>query len=380
MKRGKVIGPAGRRERLRKRHKVLAWTVLGLILAVALPPMVGYLYVGHMSDGSSAQAQSGEQTRERQRLRERERAGDNERANFWREVRGGTPGYSAVSGPEANVLIQNGGENWRALRNGPIFTYVWWMLVAGVAMCVFFYLVAGRIKITNGRAGKTIQRWSAFERTMHWFTASLFIILAITGLSLLYGRTVLIPVLGKDGFAAYAEVAKALHNYLGPLFAIGLLMELVVWVRDNFPNRHDVAWFAKGGGFGKAHPSAGRMNGGEKAWFWILATVGVAAVLSGLFMNFPIFEQTRNQMQIANLIHIVSGGVLLLGAFGHIYIGTIGSEGALEGMVHGRVDIEWAKQHHDLWYEEKVAKGADIRPDDRTLPSNGGRRIEPRAT
>ena len=301
----------------------------------------------------------------------------NERANFWRAVREGNQGYSAVVGQETNVLIQNNGENWRALRSGPIAFYSKWILAGMLAAIVLFFLIFRRIKIHNGRSGMTIQRWTMFERVLHWYTAILFIILAITGLSLMYGRELLIPLLGKDLFAAYAGFAKDLHNYLGPFFAVGLLIEILKWFIHNIPRWRDVVWFFKGGGMiGKIHPHAGRMNGGEKVWFWLLATVGVALVLSGLVLDFPNYGQTRSDMQLAHLIHVATGIVLMAVAMGHIYIGTLGTEGALEGMVTGRVDTEWAKQHHDLWYEERIAKGEQPERMPQTAPTNA----EPRST
>jgi formate dehydrogenase subunit gamma len=238
------------------------------------------------------------------------------------------------------------------------------------------------VKIDGGRSGMTVQRWNAFERALHWYTAILFVVLAITGLSLLYGRTVLIPVLGKDGFAAYAALAKDLHNYLGPAFAVGLLVEILLWFRHNIPNRQDFVWLAKGGGLvGKEHVPAGRMNAGEKIWFWLLCTVGVAMVVAGFVLNFPNFGQTRDLMQLAHLIHVIGGFILIAVALGHIYIGTLGTEGAFEGMARGQVDVEWAKQHHDLWYQELMDKGVQPeRAADSEARTEGSLRAEPRST
>lgn len=282
----------------------------------------------------------------------------NERSNFWRAVRGGTEGYTAVKGPETNVLIQNGGENWRYLRTDVIIQYGGYVILGMIGLIVIFFILFGRVKLVHGREGMTVERWSLFDRTLHWYTAILFIILALTGLSLVFGRTLLIPYIGKDAFAAFAQVAKDFHNYLGPFFAVGLVLELLKWMRHNVPRWVDVVWFFKGGGLiGRAHPSAGRMNGGEKVWYWLLFFVGLALVASGFVLDFPGYGQTRADMQLAQLVHVVGAIVLTAVALGHIYIGTLGTEGSLEGMVTGRVDTEWAKQHHDLWYDELLAQG-----------------------
>lgn len=318
-------------------------SLLAMVLTITLAPLSGLLLV----DGplQTAVAQTGAQE-------------FNERSEFWRAVRQGEAGFSTTQGREAGVLIQHQGENWRQLREGPIKQYGAYILLGMLGLILLFYILFGRVKLAGGREHMTIERWSLFDRTLHWFTAISFIILAVTGLSLLFGREVLIPYIGHQAFAAYATVALQVHNYLGPFFAVSLLIQLLKWLPHNIPKWVDIVWFFKGGGLiGRAHPSAGRMNGGEKVWYWLLFIVGGVLVGSGLFLDFPIFGQTRAEMQQAHLLHAISSIILIAVAFGHIYIGTLGSEGSLEGMVTGRVDTRWAKQHHDLWYEDLLAKG-----------------------
>lgn len=287
--------------------------------------------------------------------------GNNPRAEYWRAVRQGDTGVTTVKGKETGVLIQNGGENWRQLRNGPLANYGGWILALVLAALAAFYLIVGRMKLAEGKSGRTVTRWSAAERTLHWFTAVSFILLGITGLSLLFGRALLIPVIGKEAFAAYAALAKDIHNYLGPLFIVSLVLFLLKLLPHNLFNKTDIEWFKQGGGMvGGRHPSAGRMNGGEKVWFWSLCTVGVALMVTGALLDFPVFGLDREGAQLAQLIHGATAVVVIALAFGHIYIGTIGTEGALQGMVSGEVDVNWAKQHHDLWYAEvKGQAGTD---------------------
>ena len=278
----------------------------------------------------------------------------NPRANFWRAIRAGNEGYSAIKTPESNILIHNGGQNWRAMRNGPLANYGAWWLGIAFAMAALFYLIRGKLRIENGRSGIMVERWSLFDRTLHWFTAILFIILAMTGLSMLYGKAVIIPVMGKEAFAAYAALGKSIHNYLGPAFAAGLLIEIIKWLPTNIPKGRDLVWFLKGGGaIGHIHASAGRMNGGEKVWFWGLTLIGGLLTITGLLLDFPNLGTERSGLQLSHILHSGSGIILTGFAFWHIYLGTIGTEGALEGMVKGEVDAEWAKQHHDIWYEEQ---------------------------
>jgi formate dehydrogenase subunit gamma len=329
----------------RRFRKPPVWVFIGLLLTILAAPLPGYL----LSDWAAAQTELMQQS--------------NERANFWREVRKGTEGYTAVTGQETSVLIHNGGENWRSLRNGPVFTYGAWMMGGFLIMIAIYYLFKGRVKIEKGRSGLMVVRWDLFDRVIHWYITVLFIILGITGLSLLYGRTVLIPLMGKDAFAVYADLAKDIHNYLGPFFAIGLLAAILKWIKVNLYKREDATWFAKGGGMLTAeHVPAGKLNAGEKTLFWIIAIFGTGLMISGLVLNFPNFGQTRETMQLNHLIHVSLAIPLIAVIFGHIYMATLGTEGALEGMIHGRVDVEWAKQHHGLWLQELREQGVEPEP------------------
>ena len=288
----------------------------------------------------------------------------NPRSEYWREVRQGLEGYTAVKGQETDVLIQTQGHNWRQLRNGPVANYGGWFLGAVVLALGVFYLIRGQVKLEHGRAGMRMLRWRIWERVLHWTVAVLFITLSVTGLSLLFGRAVLIPLIGHEAFAVWAALAKLLHNYAGPVFMAGVLIEVMAWIRYNFIKQHDITWFKQGGGIvGHGHPPAGRMNGGEKTWFWAVFLLGLGVVgISGVILNFPNLGLDRQTMQDANLVHAIGAFAFMAMAMGHIYIGTLGSEGSLEAMTTGYVDVNWAKQHHDLWFDEEMNKGAGIQP------------------
>ncbi len=328
------------RNHTQPRQKTVRWLAMaGIVLAIILLPMVGYISTGFAAA-------------------EKQVTKSNPRANFWREVRDNQAGYSAVKGRETNELIQGSGQNWRALRNGPIATYGSRLLGLTLAALAVFYLIRGQVKLTQPRTGKTIERWTIQERRMHWVTAGLFVLLAVTGLSLLYGRAVLIPLFGHAGFADYAIIAKWIHNVAGPVFIVGLLSMIIHWFRANFFNKTDWQWFKQFGGMiGDHHPSAEKLNAGEKVWFWSLCVLGLALCLSGLVLDFPNFDQQREWLQLSHLIHVIVALILIAMSLGHIYIGTIGTEGALEGMVSGQVDVSWAAQHHDLWLSELKSTG-----------------------
>lgn len=283
---------------------------------------------------------------------------NNPRANFWRVVREGVPGYTSVDSEAHKVLIQNSGQNWRQIRNGPMAGIAPWVLAAVLATIGIFYVIVGKDRLEEPRSGTKILRFSLGERILHWVTATLFILMAVTGLSMLFGRAVLIPIFGYSAFSSYMQVGMLVHNYSGPFFLAGIVIEIAIWVKDNIPTKMDLIWFKTFGGMiGKGpRPHAGKVNGGEKAWFWIMVLVGLTVGITGLILDFPNFGQSRLTMQIAHVIHASMAILFIAASFGHIYIGTIGAEGTFEGMWSGYVDASWAKQHQDLWYEKKVGE------------------------
>ncbi|MEX0730835.1 MAG: formate dehydrogenase subunit gamma [Aquisalimonadaceae bacterium] len=331
-----------------RRWRSMLWSMVAIVVLAMALPSIGYL----VADANQVYGPQRDFTEDR---------ATNPRSDMWRDARGGEGGYTSQSGPYVtNTMISNIGENWRQMRTGPVMTYGGWALVVVLVLISLFFVLRGRVKIDDGRAGMTVVRWKAYERFLHWFTALSFVVLAITGLSLLFGRTVLIPLLGHTGFASYAQFSMNVHNALGPVFSLAVLTMIVLWIKHNIPNRTDLQWFREGGGIvGKQHPSAGKMNGGEKAWFWGgVFALGLIVSVSGFIMVFPnLAFQTRDIMAWSNITHAVAAIAWICLFFGHAYIGTLGTEGALEGMTRGRVDVNWAKQHHDLWYEEVVANG-----------------------
>jgi len=279
-------------------------------------------------------------------------------ADYWRDVKQGVSGYSTNKDAEAGVLVNQSGESWRQLRNNEVKPKGGWALAITVLVLLAAYVVLGGSKLEQPRSGLTVERWKRFDRCLHWLVAGLFIVLAITGLSLLYGRHFLPDLLGASAFGTLLQGGKIVHNYLGPLFMLSLGLMIIKWLKNNIVNFTDLKWFAQGGGMIKGkHPHAGYMNGGEKMWFWVLTFGGVAVCVSGLVLDFPSYFDLRNDFQLANLVHSIASLVLICGALAHAYIGTLGTEGALEGMVSGQVDENWAKQHHDLWYQEVSGQG-----------------------
>jgi formate dehydrogenase subunit gamma len=294
--------------------------------------------------------------------------GENPRGNFWRVVRQGTPGFTTVTTQGHKVLIQNGGENWREIRNGPLMRGSQWILGLALLGVGLFYFLVGSDELEKPRSGVKIERFTLGERVLHWYTAVLFITMAITGLSLLLGRLFLIPVFGHPAVSGYLGATKTLHNYCGPLLLVGILLIFLIWVRYNIPKKMDLQWFKNMGGMiGRGpRPHAERINGGQKGWFWLVAIFGIGVGITGVLLDFPIWGQSRPTMEVAHIIHVTLAVLFVTASFAHIYMGTLGVEGVFEGMWTGSVDAVWARQHADLWYREKVGeKKAGPKPETR---------------
>lgn len=299
--------------------------------------------------------------------------------DFWREIRRGASGVAQQPHELGGVLIQSEGDNWRAVRNGPLKTYGVWLMIGIIGLLALFFALRGRIKIDHGMAGTTIERFTALERFGHWLTAGSFIALAITGLNLMYGRYVLMPVIGKEAFATITTAGKWVHNWIAFAFMAGLVLIFVMWVAHNIPNKTDLKWLAKGGGlFSKnVHPDAKKFNAGQKIIFWATILGGASlsfsgwalldpftttmfadtfALLNTLGLSLPTDLTLMEEQQLAVVWHGIVSLVMIAIILAHIYIGSIGMEGAFAAMGSGQVDLNWAREHHNLWVEEEMSK------------------------
>ena len=290
--------------------------------------------------------------------------------NLWNEVRQRnaiTEGSSQVKGVDSGILINKAGEDWRRFRMEILAPYGAFFMAAVLLSLIAFFLLRGKMILPEARSGKRILRFTLNQRTAHWFTVGLFWLLAITGLILLYGRFVLIPLLGAEGFSITASACKDVHNLMGPLFLFAVLAMFLLYVKDNLFTLVDLKWLAKGGGMFGGHVSAGRFNAGEKIWFWLLIIFGFSLCISGLILVFSIFGQGREVMALSHMFHGISALLLISVSFGHIYLGTAGVEGTLESMTTGYVDETWAKAHHDLWYEDMTGASENTESADKNI-------------
>jgi formate dehydrogenase subunit gamma len=275
-------------------------------------------------------------------------------------------GRGSIPDVKSYTLEQPQGREWRQFHEVTL-RWIGAIAVLGMlALIVIFYLSRGMVKIENGRSGRKIERFNAFERSVHWMTATCFIILALSGLNITFGKPLLLPLLGPEAFTTWSELAKYAHNYLSFPFTIGVVLIFLMWVGGNIPSGVDVEWVKRGGGIvGNDHPPAYRFNAGQKMIYWIVVIGGGASAVTGYLLLFPFYGTGIEGMQLAQVVHAIVAVLFIAAMLGHIYIGSIGMEGAFEAMGEGTVDVNWAKQHHKLWLEEEVQrspKGARTQP------------------
>ncbi len=264
---------------------------------------------------------------ETQQQRAQSQPGNN--APVWRDVRSGKEEYTSVKGRETGVLVQTYGETWRQLRNAWITPLAGWLIAAVVVAIGVFYRWRGSIKVHGAPTGRLIERFTPFERYTHGVVAISFVILGVSGLIMMVGKYVLLPVIGYTLFAWLAQLSKHSHNFVGPVFIVSLLMFIVMFAKDNLPRLYDIVWFWTG-----------------------VVVLSLIVSASGLVLLFPNFDQVRAVMIEANVLHMVSAGAVMAMSLGHMYLGTIGLEGAYGAMRTGYVDETWAKEHHEYWYND----------------------------
>jgi formate dehydrogenase subunit gamma len=291
-------------------------------------------------------------------------------APMWRAVGQGVTGVTSLpktQAPEAGNLIQpfvqypgsrlaSAGEAWRQVRNNIIIPYGAALLLIAVGAMALFYFSKGTIELHGQETGRKIERFTPFERSAHWTNAIAFCALAISGIVMAYGKYFLLPIIGGTLFGWLTYALKNLHNFAGPLFTVSLLVVFITFVKDNMPSKDDLVWLLKGGGlFSGVEVPSHRFNAGEKVLFWAgVLFLGAVVVASGLVLNMliPGLIYERATMQIANMVHGVASLFMMAMFIGHIYMGTLGMRGAYKAMREGYVDETWAKEHHELWYDD----------------------------
>ena len=389
-------------------RKALAYVGVALLALVALagvvtlsttvtlePALAQHFHVPPPPDIAAAQAghfgipSNGAKAGEGAGVPQNAAPGSLPRADLWRGIRHGVVGRSTSRSPEAGMLVQADGENFRLVQNGPLPEYGGWVMLAMIVLLALFFAIRGRIRIEGGESGHTIQRFNLLERFMHWLTAISFVLLALTGLNVLYGRYVLKPIMGAYPFALMTAWGKYIHDFVSFAFMAGLVLMFVLWVAYNLPTMADLKWMLQGGGlFTKkgSHAPAYKFNAGQKMLFWFLILGGFSVSFSGICLLMPFtlhpFAPTfaalnvfglglptsltaLQETQLALIWHAAVALLMITLILAHIYIGSLGMEGAFRSMTDGKVDENWALEHHPLWVEQlkqEEAAGAAAQP------------------
>ncbi|CCE10610.1 conserved membrane hypothetical protein [Bradyrhizobium sp. STM 3843] len=266
-------------------------------------------------------------------------------------------GRVSIPDQRSSVLVQPAGREWREFRDVALRWIGGIAILGMLAVLIIFYLSRGMVRLESGRSGRAIVRFSSFERFVHWMTATCFIVLAISGLNVTFGRPLLLPLIGHEAFSDWSQWAKYAHNYLSFPFTIGVVLIFLMWIAGNIPNKVDVEWLKRRGGIvGHDHPPAYRFNAGQKAIYWIVVIGGGLVAATGYNLMFPFYLSGIEGMQLAQIVHSIVAMLFIAAMLAHIYIGTIGMEGAFEAMGSGTVDVNWAREHHNLWLENEIAR------------------------
>jgi formate dehydrogenase subunit gamma len=274
-------------------------------------------------------------------------------------------GRGTIPDAKSYVLEQPAGRDWREFHTVTLKWIGAIVILGTIALLALFYLVRGSVRIESGRSGINIVRFTVFERFVHWLTAACFIVLALSGLNITFGRALLLPLIGPEAFTSFSEMAKYAHNFLSFPFTVGVVVITFIWIAGNLPTKIDIEWVRRGGGIiGHDHPPAYRFNFGQKAIYWCQVLGGSVMVISGYLLIFPFYGTGVADMQLAQIVHSILAMLYVALMLGHIYIGSLGMEGAFEAMGTGTVDLNWAKEHHSLWLEEENAR---IGPNESTV-------------
>jgi formate dehydrogenase subunit gamma len=272
-------------------------------------------------------------------------------------------GRGSIPDVKSQTVEQPAGRDWRQFHEVTLQWIGGLAILGMLVLLAVFYLIRGPVRLEAGRLGRPVVRFNGLERFAHWLTASCFVILALSGLNITFGKRLLLPLIGPEAFTKFSEVAKYAHNFLSFPFVLGLVLIVALWIRDNIPDSVDVEWIKQGGGMvGSKHPPARRFNAGQKVIFWIVALAGAAVAVSGYLLMFPFSLTDIAGMQVDQMVHSVVAVLFVAVILAHVYIGTLGMEGAFEAMGTGTVDLNWAKEHHRLWLEEELGKGRAAEP------------------
>ena len=114
-------------------------------------------------------------------------------------------GRCTLPDQKACVVEQPAGRDWRHFHEVTLKWIGAIAILGFLAAILLFYLIRGMVRIKAGRSGRVIVRFNAFERFVHWMTATCFVILAISGLNITFGKELLLPLMGPGAFTTWSQ-------------------------------------------------------------------------------------------------------------------------------------------------------------------------------
>ncbi len=201
-----------------------------------------------------------------------------------------------------------------------------------------------------------IKATGPFERVVHWCLALSCLLLCLTGMGMMYHTLNFFSLL----FGGMANM-KLVHNIGGLFFAVSLLLAIVIWWKEaglfSFPE--DAEWIKAAGGYlwhVDKVPEVGKYNPGQKMFFLAVALFGIAMVVSGLIMWFPL-GYSVDLVRWMFVLHALGYVVIFAFFFVHLYLVTIGAPGSAPAMFTGWVSRGWVKKNHPKWLKEMEESG-----------------------
>lgn len=201
-----------------------------------------------------------------------------------------------------------------------------------------------------------IERYNANERSNHWVTAILFVLLALSGLAMFHPATAWMSALFGGG-----QWTRILHPFMGVLMALSFGGLVVRFWHHNLFEKGDREWLTNPDAVLHGHeeslPKVGRYNGGQKVLFFVLVACMAFLLVTGIVMWRAYFSDyfPVGLIRLSSLLHAFFAVVIILGIIVHVYAG-MWIKGTMGAMTRGTVTYGWARKHHPRWFEEEMRK------------------------
>lgn len=206
--------------------------------------------------------------------------------------------------------------------------------------------------ITRVDGTVAIERHSSFGRLTHWILGMSFIAAGVSGLAFFHPSVNWFTIV--FGSPTWTRI---LHPFFGVLMALSFIVMMILHVKHNLINKHDLQWLKqiKDVVTGNEHklPPIGMFNAGQKVLFWSLTFFVFALTITGIIIWRQYFVFTAEVKSVAVLLHAFFAFMMICFIIIHV-LAAIMAKGSIGAMLHGTVSYGWARHHHSAWYQEIV--------------------------